>query len=156
MFGAVSGDPLQANEPVFTLVYLSRETAALARADLLALLEVSRRRNAERGISGLLVHKAGHFLQILEGPQAAVEGLMVKIAADPRHGGVVVVLRQAGTARAFADWSMALADWPDEDAATTAAWSALLEQIRESGGRLGPAGGVIAFARSLAHAGYLG
>jgi hypothetical protein len=145
-----------ANEaPIFTLVYMSLEAEPMSRDALMGLLEKARAKNERLGITGLLVHKAGHFLQVLEGQRGTVESLMAVIAADARHRDVVVLVRETGGARHFGDWSMALADWPHEDVATTRGWELLLADIHGSGGRFGASGPVIDFARSLAHAGYL-
>ena len=140
---------------IFSLVYISREAAPMTRDAMRELLGQSRPNNASAGITGLLVHKAGYFLQILEGPREPVELLMAKIQKDTRHLDVTILLRTTQNERQFGDWSMALADWPDEDAATTRAWAELLETFRSSRGQFSPASGLVDFALSLASAGYL-
>lgn len=143
------------SDTLYSLVYISRETAPMSRDGLLALLAQSRPKNQRRGITGLLVHKAGHFLQVLEGPKDALESIMETIAADPRHQDVSILLRDSITERRFGNWSMALADWPDEDAATTLDWSCLLDEFGRTQARFGPASGLIDFTVSLAGKGYL-
>jgi Sensors of blue-light using FAD len=127
----------------------------MSREDLLALLGQCRPKNQRLGVTGLLVHKAGHFLQILEGERSVVEPLMATIGADPRHTEVSVLVRDEGAPRRFGQWAMALADWPGEDVATTASWAALLDEFSRSKGRFGPGAGLVEFALSLAKAGYL-
>lgn len=147
---------MDANSPmIFTLVYISQEKEPMSREALIELLDQSRPKNQRLGITGLLVHKAGHFLQVLEGERSVVEALMATIAKDPRHTQVSIVVKEEGGSRRFGQWSMALADWPEEDAATTASWSALLDEFSRSGGKFGTGGGLIDFAMSLAKAGYL-
>lgn len=143
------------SDTLYSLVYISRESAPMSRDDLLALLAQSRPKNQSRDITGLLVHKAGHFLQVLEGPKDAVESLMATIARDPRHQKVSILVRDTISERRFGNWSMALADWPEEDAATTVAWSHLLEEFAFTQSRFGPASGLIDFTISLAGKGYL-
>ena len=75
--------------------------------------------NAEDGITGALVYVDGFFLQILEGPQERVEGLMRRIGRDLRHEDVTVLQAGEVEAAAFTGWSMAyvsatptqVADW---------------------------------------------
>lgn len=143
------------SEPVFTLVYVSRETSPLRPEELHALLDQARNNNRRLSITGLLVHKAGHFLQVLEGAQDDVESLMGRIRADIRHKEVAILLRDGSALRRFGDWSMALADWPDEDAETSAMWFDLLEAFRSGRGRFGPSGNLIDFVTSLARHNYL-
>ena len=51
---------------VFQLVYSSRAAAPIGRTALMALLEDVRRRNTERGVTGMLLYRDGRFLQLLE------------------------------------------------------------------------------------------
>jgi len=81
------------DQSVFTLVYLSREAGHMSGDELMALYNQSRERNAKLGITGLLVHKSQHFLQVLEGGKDEVEEVMGSIAKDPRHTDVTVVVR---------------------------------------------------------------
>jgi hypothetical protein len=80
---------------------------------------------------------------------------MERIARDRRHDGLEVVGREPTGARRFSGWSMALADWPEEDGETAAEWFQLLEEFRLGRGRFGAAAHVVDFALSLAARGYL-
>ena len=51
----------------------------------------ARTRNAERGITGLLVFDGIHFCQHIEGPPEAVTPLMDRIRQDARHEDVQVL-----------------------------------------------------------------
>jgi len=53
-----------------------------------------------------LVYKDGSFMQVLEGEQTAVQQVFARIARDPRHRGVSVLLKQNLATRDFDDWSM--------------------------------------------------
>ena len=96
-------------EPCFRLIYRSQsllppgDDAALAD-----ILKVARANNADLGITGALMLYDDWFAQVLEGPQAAVEGLYATISADKRHHGVK--LDQSGPAAGplFAKWAMAV------------------------------------------------
>jgi hypothetical protein len=58
------------------------------------------------GITGLLLYRDGDFLQVLEGDAEAVEKIYDDILKDPRHTGVIRVLKQEIEEREFSDWKM--------------------------------------------------
>ena len=89
-----------------SLVYVSAATIPFTRSDLVDLLERSRQRNTRDGISGLLLHRGGNFIQVLEGPPEIVDATYRRIAADARHGGLITLLRRTIPAREFGDWAM--------------------------------------------------
>lgn len=95
------------------IAYLSTAVSPPAPADLEAILTASRRNNADLGVTGLLCHHDGSFLQFLEGDDAVVDRLYARIALDPRHHSVLRLYREPVTERLFGDWSMALAA-PDQ------------------------------------------
>ncbi len=87
--------------------YLYISTApTLPREEVDAILAASARNNPERGITGLLLFNGRNFLQLLEGEESAVAGLMDTITADPRHSGVSVLDRRGIDARTCPDWAM--------------------------------------------------
>jgi hypothetical protein len=88
------------------LIYVSHATVPFSTADLDALLEMSRRNNAARDVTGMLIYRDGDFLQILEGPERAVRQTFVHIVADPRHSGLIVLDDTPVSTREFADWWM--------------------------------------------------
>lgn len=74
---------------------------------LAEIITTARAHNGRHDITGLLLFNGLNFLQTLEGDAATVGTLMERIAADPRHSGVVVVAKEAVVERAFDGWSMA-------------------------------------------------
>lgn len=80
----------------------------LPRGDLDALLSTWRRRNAQRGITGLVLYDAGTIFQIIEGFPEDVVRLSETIGRDSRHRGVARLIHEAACERAFGDWSMGL------------------------------------------------
>lgn len=94
------------------LVYVSAASRLLPQSELADILAKARRKNATLGVTGILIHDSGSFLQVLEGAEESVEGLFRTIGLDPRHRRVVVLSRRAA-ARSFADWSMGFADHAD-------------------------------------------
>jgi hypothetical protein len=86
--------------------YLSRATAPMSAEQLLSLLLQSRRNNAARGITGMLLYGNQTFLQVIEGDDAPVDALVERIARDPRHAGVKILHRKPLQQRQYSDWSM--------------------------------------------------
>ena len=72
-----------------------------------SILAVSRRNNSRDGLSGGLLFSEGCFVQVLEGPLAAVEAAFERIQCDERHSDVTVVQSGPIAARDFPKWSMA-------------------------------------------------
>ena len=101
---------------MFSLVYVSSAIRPFSEAELRDLLAVSRANNAKLGISGMLLYKAGNFMQVLEGDEATVRALRVKIARDLRHHGVLDLLLEHRSARDFRDWSMGFRDLSSAEA----------------------------------------
>jgi hypothetical protein len=89
------------------LCYASVAAAPFDEPALLELLNKARVKNAHAGITGILLYGNGHFVQLLEGEAAVVDGLYAKIVQDPRHQQVFKVYRQEVGARDLPDWSMA-------------------------------------------------
>lgn len=95
---------------LYSLTYGSSAAVPFSPQDLRELLQRSCAHNARAGITGLLLYRGGNFIQVLEGEELAVRALYGRIAADPRHGGTIVLLQGPIGAREFADWSMAFRD----------------------------------------------
>jgi hypothetical protein len=91
---------------MISLVYVSSATRDFSAAELDALLITSRRNNSSDAITGMLVYRDGDFLQILEGPEAAVRATYARIARDPRHGRIMALDESRIETRAFGEWSM--------------------------------------------------
>ena len=89
------------------LVYVSLACSELPEDELVAILDLSRRKNKERNISGMLTYHRREFVQILEGERDQVEALFAKIAEDPRHQQVHMLWDGPIEKRSFAEWTMA-------------------------------------------------
>jgi len=88
------------------LLYVSHCTRELAAGELNDILVAARANNALLGITGLLLHINGGFLQMLEGEERAVRELYTRIAMDRRHTDPRIMLDREIPVRVFADWSM--------------------------------------------------
>jgi hypothetical protein len=92
------------------LVYVSVAVAHFNDASLRTLLDKARVNNTAVEVSGMLLHQAGTFMQVLEGETSVVERVFERIGRDPRHKHVVLLTRRDVEARNFADWSMGFVD----------------------------------------------
>jgi hypothetical protein len=90
------------------VLYASRAAASVTEFDVRNVLSVSRRNNRRADVTGCLLYSGRHFIQVLEGDAEVLDRLVARIANDPRHDGVQVVVDQTVTARRFPDWSMGI------------------------------------------------
>jgi hypothetical protein len=95
---------------MFYLVYVSVAAENVSKDELLEILAQSRTRNAEAGITGMLLYKDGNFMQVLEGEEQTVRDLYARIRRDPRHLGIVTLVEGQRESRCFGDWSMGFQD----------------------------------------------
>ncbi|MDQ2995953.1 MAG: BLUF domain-containing protein [Chloroflexota bacterium] len=89
-----------------SILYASSAPFLLQEAELLDILRVSQANNARVGITGMLLYKGGNFMQVIEGPDAAVAALYQRIGRDPRHHAIETLLDDSSTERDFPSWSM--------------------------------------------------
>jgi hypothetical protein len=92
------------------LIYASRAAEALGAEALSSMMKQARDHNADVGITGVLVHSEGIFLQLLEGGRNAVNALYNRIAHDKRHHDVVLLSYDELPERRFAGWAMGQAN----------------------------------------------
>lgn len=64
-------------------------------------------KNAQAGITGALGFSRLNYIQLLEGPPAAIDKLMEALEADPRHRDLAVLIRSSAERRLVPDWTMA-------------------------------------------------
>jgi hypothetical protein len=91
---------------MLSLIYSSVSTRPLGEDDLGALLAQSRESNEREDITGVLLFRNGYFLQVLEGPDAAVRAKLDRIKHDERHTQVRVILEELVEDRQFPEWTM--------------------------------------------------
>lgn len=75
--------------------------------DVTCLVEQCRLHNMLSGVTGILLHEDGTFMQILEGEAEVVEAVYRKIERDPRHHYVTELYAIETDRRLFPDWPMA-------------------------------------------------
>lgn len=95
------------------IIYCS-ELSGVDKEAISAILDVSRKKNAKAGITGLLLFNGTYFLQCLEGSRAAVNETYHRIVRDERHRNPVLLTCEELPQRDFADWDMAFVPWTAE------------------------------------------
>ena len=83
--------------------------------------------NPQKGVTGVLCFSGGVFMQVLEGPTAAVQALLARIAADTRHQGLVTLDAGPLATRQFEAWSMGYADLGLDNAPLPPGYSRFLD-----------------------------
>lgn len=91
---------------MLSLIYVSTVGPQFREAELERLAQAAATINVANAITGMLAYNGTHFMQLLEGEAARVEETLERIAADPRHSGLVVIRRDERQARECPDWSM--------------------------------------------------
>lgn len=113
------------------IVYSSRQVFSFEGLGLVSLLAEARAHNARHGITGVLLHANGMFVQCLEGPSTAVAALYERIVHDPRHADIVLLQSVPLSQRHFGDWWMGCARVEDFDALARvrATWCDALDRL---------------------------
>ena len=92
---------------IHQIFYVSKATPRLGANGIERIVRSARNFNPESGITGILLHKGGMFLQLIEGPEARVRTLFEeRIKRDPRHSNIIEVFSQNSSSRVFDGWSM--------------------------------------------------
>ena len=103
------------------IVYVSQASNPFSQEELASLLTHSRGRNSDDEITGLLIYRfkkdfnRGNFVQVLEGPESAIDDVWERISNDSRHHTIVVIEEDSIEERMFADWSMGFRNIDDAD-----------------------------------------
>ena len=134
---------------VISLTYLSYATEPLDRQQLEDLLRVSRDRNAQQDVTGMLLYVDLQFIQTLEGEERAVNATMERIRADPRHHSVDVTLVDEIEGRSFVGWSMGFKILSGEAVAALPGFTNYLEHRSESQREIGSLGRAGKFHRAF-------
>ena len=88
------------------LIYVSTSINPFTDGELVDLLTLSRERNHAVGVTGMLLYNDGNWMQVLEGPPAAVRDTYARIRVDRRHQDVTKVVEDDVSERSFDQWSM--------------------------------------------------
>jgi hypothetical protein len=100
---------------IWQLLYRSEQAYEMETADMVKLLFDARAFNRDNGITGLLLHHGGQFMQLIEGEQHEVQRLYRRIAEDSRHRDAVIEVNAPADRRLFPEWQMGYAEAPEMD-----------------------------------------
>lgn len=103
------------NNDIYQLLYLSSACAHFDQGALLNMLTKAREKNHSLGITGLLLHNNGNFLQLIEGPEENIHTLFDSIRQDTRHQDIIILFQETTHVRLFTEWSMGLREISDEE-----------------------------------------
>ncbi|MGD9602828.1 MAG: BLUF domain-containing protein [Gammaproteobacteria bacterium] len=106
--------------------YASRAVRSFSAADLDDLLAKARANNLALGLTGLLVYSNGTFMQVVEGPAEAVDGMFRRIAGDPRHE-LLMEANRVIRERSFPEWQMGYVRLDAATASALPGYSAFFE-----------------------------
>ena len=91
---------------IHRVIYRSIATRLLGDNELGRLAEQARIHNFSYGVTGVLFHAEGHFLQMLEGEPEAVATLYGYIFHDPRHTSLETLYDAPVAQRLSSGWSL--------------------------------------------------
>ena len=92
------------------IVYASFSSQGLSGVALSDLVERSRIKNEQHGITAVLLHQQGAFLHGIEGKEAEVRALLAIVHADPRHCDAQVLVETQVSKRLFTGQPMSFHD----------------------------------------------
>tara|TARA_B100000809_G_scaffold187176_1_gene185427 strand:+ start:6227 stop:6643 length:417 start_codon:yes stop_codon:yes gene_type:complete len=97
------------------IIYTSKVTTEFSKRSLLDLLHDSRTFNRIDNISGVLMHRDGVFLQIIEGDSVVIQDLFSRLRTDIRHNEVKIIFDCFVNSRLFSNWTMGCADFDEPE-----------------------------------------
>lgn len=100
------------------LIYASTATEVIYGTEFSVLLSNAREKNKKLEVTGMLLHAAGNFFQVLEGSETAVNALYDIICRDTRHKNATQIIYESIAQRSFKDWSMGFLEATLEDLQT--------------------------------------
>uniref|UniRef100_UPI0040476E9E BLUF domain-containing protein n=1 Tax=Aliarcobacter sp. TaxID=2321116 RepID=UPI0040476E9E len=92
---------------MYRIMYISTAIVNFSDDELNELLNIARKNNSKKNLTGLLVVKGRTFLQCLEGEKNNVLEVFEKIKNDSRHKDIFEIIEdESSDNRYFPDWSM--------------------------------------------------
>ena len=113
---------------LFHIIYVSTALLPMSEEDLAELLLRCKARNAKYRVTGMLLYKGGHFMQVLEGEEANVMKIFRDIEVDRRHKSVDTLRMEYIQTRDFPDWTMGFHNIDKLDVSTMPGFTRFLER----------------------------
>ncbi|MGI9644328.1 MAG: BLUF domain-containing protein [Ilumatobacteraceae bacterium] len=93
------------------MTYMSTFSRPLSPDEITEIGRYAARRNAEDGVTGVLLTLGSVFFQIIEGDDDAIDDLYGRVLRDDRHTEIICLRTEPDTTdRLFPDWSMNVFD----------------------------------------------
>lgn len=90
----------------YQYLYLSLAARAFSPQEISSLARKAQINNEQIGITGMLIHADGYFMQVIEGDKHFVLHLVEIIRRDQRHTDLIPLLQGPASRRLFSNWSM--------------------------------------------------
>lgn len=84
-----------------SLTFFSTATAAMTEDGFAALERECAEHESHVGVTGMLLHKNGDFLQIIEGSHSVIRDMYARISADRRHTNIRNISERTIQSREF-------------------------------------------------------
>jgi hypothetical protein len=84
-----------------SLTFFSTATAAMTEDEFAVLGRECAEHESHVGVTGMLLHKNGDFLQVIEGSSSVIRDMYARIAADRRHTNIRNVSERTISSREF-------------------------------------------------------
>ena len=91
---------------MYQIIYVSTAVESMDDEGLIELLNQSRANNERDRITGMLLYKAGRFMQAIEGEKENVTELFGVIKRDLRHRNVDTLRSEYRPSRDFPNWTL--------------------------------------------------
>lgn len=117
---------------IHAIAYVSTASEGLMSPEAVdRLLVEAREFNLACGVTGVLLHHDGNFLQYIEGPPESVDLVFQRIQKASRHHGIVELLNGPVERRHFSTWTMGFAETTQTEIQhiSQAVWSEQLQQL---------------------------
>jgi len=95
--------------------------------DLVALLHSCRLQNGRSNITGMLLYKDGHFMQVLEGEKSMIMKVFSRISTDSRHDSVDILRAELIQHRDFPSWTMGFKNIDEVDPVSVLGYTRFLD-----------------------------
>jgi len=99
-----------------SICYVSTIQSKVSSSELYEAFVSFKKKNIKNNISGVLLHKNGNFLQIIEGKKETIDALFSKIKIDKRHKHIITLIDFPIPHRLFEEYktSFSIIDSPEE------------------------------------------
>ncbi len=116
----------------YQIMYISSASGTVTPSQCATIARLAAASNRSVDVTGLLLFNGKRFLQVLEGPKAAVERIYDRIRQDDRHCAMVKLREMTIEAREFGEWGMAYDDSANPTASLKDKVVALLDRAGPS------------------------